>query len=95
MLRAFATPHRLRILSRLRQGPADISELALAAELSRTSATATLRALRQLGIIDSQRQGPTVVYAIYDTQVINYLDELIYLSEYLLANNNRFGSTEL
>jgi ArsR family transcriptional regulator, nickel/cobalt-responsive transcriptional repressor len=82
MLRAFATPGRLLILSRLRQSPASISELVETVGMSYSSVTAWVRSLRHLGLIDRQRQGRNVVYAIYDPHVVELLDEAVYQADH-------------
>jgi ArsR family transcriptional regulator, nickel/cobalt-responsive transcriptional repressor len=82
MLRAFATPGRLLILSRLRQSPASISELTETVGMSYSSVTAWVRSLRHLGLIDRQREGRNVVYAIYDPHVVELLDEAVYQADH-------------
>jgi DNA-binding transcriptional ArsR family regulator len=92
MLRAFATPGRLLILSRLRQNPASISELVETVGMSYSSVTAWVRSLRHLGLIDRQRQGRNVVYAIYDSHVVELLDEAVYQADHFRHFEDEPGS---
>ncbi|RAG83624.1 transcriptional regulator [Streptacidiphilus pinicola] len=77
-LQALATPSRLRILSRLRQGPCTPSELAADVDMEQSSCSHQLRLLRNLGLVVRERQGRSVVYALYDEHVSALLDQAIY-----------------
>jgi DNA-binding transcriptional ArsR family regulator len=82
-LQALATPSRLRILARLRQGPASVTELAAAVEMEQSAVSHQLRILRHLGLVSGQRSGRTVIYALYDSHVAMLLDEAVYHAEHL------------
>ncbi|WP_042423622.1 ArsR/SmtB family transcription factor [Streptacidiphilus anmyonensis] len=77
-LQALATPSRLRILSRLRQGPCTPSELAADVDMEQSSCSHQLRLLRNLGLVVRERQGRSVVYALYDDHVSALLDQAVY-----------------
>jgi ArsR family transcriptional regulator len=64
-LRALADPERLRIVSRLRDGPRNVSELAalLGAELVNISHH--LGVLRNAGVVRDERRGRFVVYRLH------------------------------
>jgi len=82
-MQALATPSRLRILGRLRQGPAAVGELAAAVGMEQSAVSHQLRMLRHLGLVTGQRAGRTVVYALFDSHVAMLLDEAVYHAEHL------------
>jgi DNA-binding transcriptional ArsR family regulator len=82
-MQALATPSRLRILGRLREGPATVSELATAAGMEQSAVSHQLRMLRHLGLVTGRRTGRTVVYALFDNHVAMLLDEAVYHAEHL------------
>jgi DNA-binding transcriptional ArsR family regulator len=82
-LQALATPSRLLILGRLREGPATVNELAQAVGMEQSAVSHQLRLLRNLGLVDGERQGRTVVYSLYDNHVAQLLDEAIFHAEHL------------
>jgi DNA-binding transcriptional ArsR family regulator len=82
-MQALATPSRLRILGRLRQGPAPVSELAAAVGMEQSAVSHQLRMLRHLGLVTGHRTGRTVTYALFDKHVAMLLDEAVYHSEHL------------
>ena len=82
-LQALATPSRLLILGRLRDGPATVNELALDVEMEQSAVSHQLRMLRHLGLVDGQRHGRSVTYTLYDDHVAQLLDQAIYHAEHL------------
>ena len=82
-LQALATPSRLLILGRLREGSATVGELAEAAQMEQSAVSHQLRLLRNLGLVDGERQGRSIVYSLYDNHVAQLLDEAIYHAEHL------------
>ncbi|RZQ59510.1 ArsR/SmtB family transcription factor [Amycolatopsis suaedae] len=82
-LQALATPSRLRILTRLREGPASVGELAESVEMETSAVSHQLRLLRNLGLVTNTRHGRSIVYRLYDTHVAMLLDEAIYHIEHL------------
>src|SRR5229473_7118689 len=82
-MQALATPSRLRILGRLRHGPAPVGELAADIGMEQSAVSHQLRMLRQLGLVTGQRTGRTVVYALFDNHVAMLLDEAVYRAEHL------------
>ncbi|MEY9941887.1 DNA-binding transcriptional ArsR family regulator [Streptacidiphilus sp. MAP5-52] len=77
-LQALATPSRLLILSRLRQGPRTPKELAADIGMEQSSCSHQLRLLRNLGLVARARQGRSVEYALYDEHVSALLDQAVY-----------------
>src|SRR5713226_4780514 len=82
-MQALAAPSRLRILGRLRQGPAPVGELAADIGMEQSAVSHQLRMLRHLGLVTGQRTGRNVVYALFDSHVAMLLDEAVYHVEYL------------
>ena len=93
-LQALATPSRLMILGRLREGPATVGELAEAVQMEQSAVSHQLRLLRHLGLVDGVRQGRSIVYSLFDGHVAQLLDEAIYHAEHLrLSAPERSGAT--
>ncbi|MFE7592274.1 ArsR/SmtB family transcription factor [Kitasatospora sp. NPDC057512] len=82
-LQALATPSRLLILSRLREGPCAATELAAEVGLEQSACSHQLRLLRNLGLVIGRRNGRQVVYALYDNHVAALLDQAVYHIEHL------------
>ncbi|WP_244409546.1 ArsR/SmtB family transcription factor [Streptomyces albofaciens] len=89
-LQALATPSRLMILTRLRQGPCPVGELADAVGMEQSAVSHQLRLLRALGLVTGSRRGRRIVYSLYDTHVAQLLDEAVYHIEHL-----RLGARDL
>ncbi len=81
-LQALATPSRLLILSRLREGPCAATELAAEVGLEQSACSHQLRLLRNLGLVVGTRRGRSVVYALYDNHVAALLDQAVYHIEH-------------
>ena len=82
-LQALATPSRLMILTRLREAPCTVTDLAESARMEPSAVSHQLRMLRHLGLVEGTRHGKTTVYALYDDHVARLLDEAVYHSEHL------------
>ncbi|GAA4786833.1 metalloregulator ArsR/SmtB family transcription factor [Streptomyces sanyensis] len=82
-LQALATPSRLYILARLRQGPASVGDLAAAVDMEASACSHQLRLLRNLGLVTGERQGRSIVYALYDNHVAELLDQALHHVEHL------------
>ena len=82
-MQALATPSRLLILGRLRRGPATVSELTTDTGMEQSAVSHQLRLLRNLGLVEGERQGRTIVYALYDDHVAELLDQAVFHSEHL------------
>ncbi|MET9515199.1 metalloregulator ArsR/SmtB family transcription factor [Streptomyces sp. NPDC002994] len=82
-LQALATPSRLMILTRLRQSPCAVTELAEAVRMEQSAVSHQLRLLRALSLVTGARQGRRIVYSLYDNHVAQLLDEAVYHIEHL------------
>ena len=93
-LQALATPSRLLILGRLREGPATVNELTDAVGMEQSAVSHQLRLLRHLGLVVGDRHGRIITYRLYDTHVAQLLDEAVYHAEHLrLASPDRATET--
>jgi DNA-binding transcriptional ArsR family regulator len=80
---ALATPSRVRILARLREGECTVGDLAAAVEMEQSAVSHQLRILRDLGLVLGSRAGRHVVYGLYDAHVATLLDEALRHIEHL------------
>ena len=77
VMQALSTPSRLRILSRLHDGPAPVSELAAAVGMEASAVSHQLRLLRHLGLVTGERDGRRVVYALHDDHIAEMLEQVV------------------
>lgn len=89
VMSALATPSRVRILGRLREGPCAVGELALAVEMEQPAVSHQLRILRDLDLVEGSRSGRHVIYGLYDSHVATLLEEALRHIEHLRAGGGR------
>ncbi|GAA1907115.1 metalloregulator ArsR/SmtB family transcription factor [Streptomyces sodiiphilus] len=82
-LQALATPSRLLILARLREGALPVTELARHVGMEQSAVSHQLRLLRALGLVSGSREGRRIVYRLHDSHVAQLLDEAVYHVEHL------------
>jgi ArsR family transcriptional regulator, nickel/cobalt-responsive transcriptional repressor len=82
-LQALATPSRLLILTRLREAPCAVTDLAEAVNMEQSAVSHQLRLLRNLGLVTGTRSGKSITYALYDNHVAALLDQAVYHIEHL------------
>ena len=96
-MQALATPSRLLILARLRQGPATVGELTEHIAMEQSAVSHQLRLLRDLGLVEGDRHGRSIVYRLFDDHVGELLDQAVFHSEHLrlagLKNTYREGTS--
>ena len=73
-----ATPSRVRILGRLKEGPCSVGELAQAVGMEASAVSHQLRSLRQLGFVVGERRGKQIFYGLHDSHVAELLDQAIF-----------------
>ncbi|MFN8622182.1 MAG: metalloregulator ArsR/SmtB family transcription factor [Chloroflexota bacterium] len=70
VMRALASPHRLRIVHRLGIGPCEVNELARDLGIAQTAASQHLAAMRSVGLVEAHRDGRTVRYQLADDEIL-------------------------
>lgn len=82
-MQVLATPSRVQILGRLKDGPCAVGELAEAVGMEASAVSHQLRQLRYLGLVVGERQGRRVVYALHDSHVAELLDQAVFHVQHL------------
>ena len=67
--KALGSGKRLELLDLLAQGPRSVAELAAAAGLGMTTASAHLQTLKQAGLVATSREGSTIRYRLAGSDV--------------------------
>ena len=93
-LQALATPSRLLILAHLQEGPCAATDLADAVGMERSACSHQLRLLRNLGLVNAERHGRSIVYSLYDNHVADLLDQALGHVEHLRAPGARITSID-
>jgi DNA-binding transcriptional ArsR family regulator len=70
LLRALASPHRLRIVHLLGAGPREVNELADALDMGQATVSQHLAAMRSVGLVEASRDGRSVRYQLTDPQIL-------------------------
>jgi rhodanese-related sulfurtransferase len=89
MGKAFASPRRLELIDLLAQGPRTVEELARATEQSTANTSQHLQALHGAGVVDRQREGNRVRYALAGDDVIELWSALQAISAGRIAEVER------
>jgi DNA-binding transcriptional ArsR family regulator len=82
-MQALATPSRVRILGRLRDGGCSVTDLAAAVGMETSAVSHQLRVLRHLGLVHGVREGRRVMYALHDSHVGELLEQAVYHVEHV------------
>jgi DNA-binding transcriptional ArsR family regulator len=82
-MQVLATPSRVQILGRLRDGPCAVGEIAGAVGMEPSAVSHQLRQLRYLGLVVGRRQGRRVIYELHDSHVAELLDQAIFHVQHL------------
>ena len=70
LLRALASPHRLRIVHLLGSGPREVNELAEALDMGQATVSQHLAAMRSVGLVEASRDGRSMRYQLTDPQIL-------------------------
>jgi len=89
MGKAFASPRRLELIDLLAQGPRTVDELAGATEQSTANTSQHLQALHAAGVVDRQREGIRVRYALAGDDVLELWSTLERVSAGRIAEVER------
>jgi ArsR family transcriptional regulator len=74
LLRALASPHRLRLLHLLGRGPREVNELVRETSLAQAAVSQHLAALRSVGLVEATRDGRFVRYRLTDPEILAACD---------------------
>jgi ArsR family transcriptional regulator, nickel/cobalt-responsive transcriptional repressor len=85
-LQALATPSRLLILATLEDGPRTVGAITEAVGMEQSAVSHQLRHLRDLGLVQNERNGRNIIYSLFDTHVAELIDQAIYHAEHLQLN---------
>lgn len=83
VMRALASPVRLRILGVLRAGSSTVTHLSDYLNLGQPVISNHLRILRHLNLVSGERRGRNVFYELFDDHVADLLDQAIAHIEHL------------
>ncbi|MER5226401.1 ArsR/SmtB family transcription factor [Streptomyces flaveus] len=86
--RMLGHPVRIRVLELLQDGPMPVRELRAAIEVEPSSLSQQLAVLRRSGIVSSQREGSTVVYALAGGDVADLMKAARRILTEMLAGQN-------
>jgi ArsR family transcriptional regulator len=84
--RAISHPVRLQILNELRGEGAYVMHLTTVLERPQANISQHLMVLREAGLVRPIREGMTVLYQISDPQVLQVVDDLLFLARKRAAN---------
>jgi DNA-binding transcriptional ArsR family regulator len=82
-MQMLASPSRIQILGRLKQGPCSVTDLAAAVGMEPSAVSHQLRSLRHLGLVIGERRGKQVIYGLHDSHVAELLDQAIFHVQHL------------
>jgi len=74
LFRTLGHPARVRILELLREGERSVGALQEALGLDSGGTSQHLAALRRVGVVESRREGTSVIYSVADPHVFGLLD---------------------
>ncbi|MGW3974689.1 ArsR/SmtB family transcription factor [Streptomyces ardesiacus] len=86
--RMLGHPVRIRVLELLQDGPMPVRELLAAIEVEPSALSQQLAVLRRSGIVSSQREGSTVVYALAGGDVADLMRAARRILTEMLAGQN-------
>lgn len=74
IFKLLANPQRLRILTLLREGPHNVSELVDETGMEQSALSHQLRMLRNAQVVTAEKQGRQVYYELVDSHILTLLD---------------------
>lgn len=85
VMKLLGEPNRLRILLSLGLECRPVTDVILATELAQTNVSLHLRALREAGLVRTERRGPFIYYCLPDPELLAILGQL---NEWLEARSH-------
>jgi DNA-binding transcriptional ArsR family regulator len=73
---ALADPKRILIIYTLAEKPHNVSELSSALGMPQPTTSRHLKNLRERGLVDTSREGTSIIYSISDRKLVQALDLL-------------------
>lgn len=70
LLRALASPHRLRIIQLLGERPREVNEVVQALGLGQATVSQHLASMRAVGLVEATRDGRSVRYGLTDPEIL-------------------------
>jgi DNA-binding transcriptional ArsR family regulator len=92
VFKALADPTRRQVLQLLRKGPKSAGELAAHFPVSKPTMSAHFAVLREAGLVDSEKQGKTIMYRLRMSVLEEALMEFADLLGLNLAERAKGGS---
>jgi ArsR family transcriptional regulator, virulence genes transcriptional regulator len=74
LIRALASPHRLRIIHLLGERTLEVNELARELELGQAAVSQHLAAMRSVGLVEATRDGRVMRYRLADPEILAACD---------------------
>jgi DNA-binding transcriptional ArsR family regulator len=74
LIRALASPHRLRIIHLLADRSLEVNELARELDLGQATVSQHLAAMRSVGLVEAGRDGRVVRYRLADPEILAACD---------------------
>ena len=68
-IRALASPHRLRIIDILRNGPREVNEITRSLDIAQATVSQHLAVMRAVGLVTATRDGRLVRYRLTDPEI--------------------------
>lgn len=75
VMQGLASPTRVMIVARLREGAVGVTALADDLGLSQATVSNHLRVLRHAKLVEGTRDGRTIVYSLFDEHVTEFIDQ--------------------
>lgn len=95
VLKVLASPARLEILHRLEDGPLEVSRIAEAIGATQPHASQHLAVLRSAGLVEADRHGREIRYALVDPDVIVACDVMRRVLQRRLARLARLADARV
>jgi ArsR family transcriptional regulator len=73
---ALDDPNRLLILYLLSEGPRNVTDICGQLELPQSTVSRHLRVLRERGLVETRREGTSVIYDLADSRLLEAVDLL-------------------
>lgn len=87
ILQGLATPSRVRIITALEAGPMSVGEIVGTLGMEQSAVSHQLRHLRDLGLIVADREGRSVIYRLFDSHVLEIIEQGLNHAEHLLLKD--------